>query len=301
MHRIAYIIGRIALLVSAGSAILLFACDKAAAGDSTEQDEATLTMYGENLVVEESENGRKSYRFTTPLLEEYGLAKEPYREFRKGVNIVTYKENDTLSTVDATLRANYAIYYTDRELWEARGNVVAETSEDRTLYTEQLFWNMKTKRIYSNVDTKIVQADGVFYGEGFESDDALRDWRFRRTTGRMEVEVEPQTQPDSVGNVSSAGRQPDAEQAASAVGRQPDAEQDASAVEWQADSVKEHSSVEELPARASQTRLTRSERRSPRARGHVEVAPSSEGGREPLQSVVPVRMDEAHPESRAEQ
>lgn len=280
---------------------MLFACDKAAAGDSTEQDEATLTMYGENLVVEESENGRKSYRFTTPLLEEYGLAKEPYREFRKGVNIVTYKENDTLSTVDATLRANYAIYYTDRELWEARGNVVAETSEDRTLYTEQLFWNMKTKRIYSNVDTKIVQADGVFYGEGFESDDALRDWRFRRTTGRMEVEVEPQTQPDSVGNVSSAGRQPDAEQAASAVGRQPDAEQDASAVEWQADSVKEHSSVEELPARASQTQLTRSERRSPRARGHVEVAPSSEGGREPLQSVVPVRMDEAHPESRAEQ
>lgn len=208
MHRIAWIIGRIALFVSAGSAILLFSCDDAAAGGTPAQDEATLTMYGENLVVVASENGRKSYRFTTPLLEEYGLAKEPYREFRKGVNIVTYKENDTLSTVDATLRANYAIYYTDRELWEARGNVVAETAEDRTLYTEQLFWNMKTKRIYSNVDTKIVQADGVFYGEGFESDDALRDWRFRRTTGRMEVEVEPRTPADSAGRPQSAGPEP---------------------------------------------------------------------------------------------
>lgn len=171
-----------------------------------------MTMLGENLIVVETQNGKKSYRFTTPLMEEYGLAKEPYREFRKGVNIITYKD-DSLSTVDATLRANYAIYYTNRELWEARGNVVAETADDRTLYTEQLFWNAKTKRIYSNVDTKIVQRDGVFYGEGFESDDALRDWRFRRTTGRMEVEVKPQA--DSTARMQGAGADPseDAKQA----------------------------------------------------------------------------------------
>lgn len=185
-----------------GGAILLFSCDGGGKTDTAAQDEATMTMLGENLVVVETENGRKSYRFTTPLMEEYGLAKEPYREFRKGVNIVTYKD-DSLSSVDATLRANYAIYYTNRELWEARGNVVAETAEERTLYTEQLFWNAKTKRIYSNVDTKIVQRDGVFYGEGFESDDALRDWRFRRTTGRMEVEVQPQTRSDSLSRASA--------------------------------------------------------------------------------------------------
>ena len=147
-----------------------------------------MTMLGEHLDIVQTEGGRRNYRFTTPLMEEYGLAPEPYREFRRGVRIVTYKK-DSLSTVDATLTADYAIYYTDRELWEARGNVVAETSGGRTLYTEQLFWNAKTRRIYSNVDTKVVQADGVFYGEGFESDDEMRDWRFRRTTGRMEVET----------------------------------------------------------------------------------------------------------------
>ena len=149
-----------------------------------------MTMYSEDLSVVESKNGRRSYHFITPMMEEYGLAREPYREFRKGVKIITFND-DSVSSVDATLTANYAIYYTNRELWEARGNVVAETAGDRTLYTEQLFWNAKTKRIYSNVDSKIVQSDGVFYGEGLESDDALRDWRFRRMTGRMEVEVEP--------------------------------------------------------------------------------------------------------------
>ncbi len=108
------------------------------------------------------------------------------------MRIVTYK-NDSLASEDARLRANYAIFYSERNLWEVKGNVVVETGDDRELYTEQLFWNAKTKRIYSNVDTKIVQNGGrdVFYGEGLESDDALRDWRFRKMTGRMEVHTQP--------------------------------------------------------------------------------------------------------------
>lgn len=180
---------QVALLV-AGSAALLFSCEGKQAADASAQDEAMMTMYSEDLSVVESKNGRKSYHFVTPMMEEYGLAREPYREFRKGVKIVTFND-DSVSSVDATLTANYAIYYTNRELWEARGNVVAETAGDRTLYTEQLFWNAKTKRIYSNVDSKIVQNNGrdVFIGEGFESDEEFKDWRFRRMKGRMEVEM----------------------------------------------------------------------------------------------------------------
>ena len=94
-------------------------------------------------------------------------------------------------TVDAVLTANYAIYYENRELWEAKGNVVVEKSDGKTLYTQQLFWNARTKKIYSNVDSKIVQNNGrdVFIGEGFESDEEFKDWRFRRMKGRMEVEM----------------------------------------------------------------------------------------------------------------
>lgn len=48
-----------------------------------------------------------------------------------------------------------------------------------------MFWNARTKKIYSNVDSKIVQNDGrdVFIGEGFESDEEFKDWRFRRMKG----------------------------------------------------------------------------------------------------------------------
>ena len=180
---------RVALSVT-GSAILLFSCADKDAGRASASEETMMTEYSEDLSVVMSQNGRRSYHFVTPLLEGYSLAREPYREFRKGVKITTY-QNDSLTTVDAVLTANYAIYYENRELWEAKGNVVVEKSDGKTLYTQQLFWNARTKKIYSNVDSKIVQNNGrdVFIGEGFESDEEFTDWRFRRMKGRMEVEM----------------------------------------------------------------------------------------------------------------
>ncbi len=190
---------RVALsLFMTGGAILLFSCDEGAAGGSSVREEARMTEYSEDLSVVMSQNGRRSYHFSTPLLEGYAQAREPYREFRRGVKITTYQD-DSLTTVDAVLTSNYAIYYTDRELWEARGDVVVEKSDGKTLYTQQLFWNARTRKIYSNVDSKIVQSGGrdVFIGEGFESDEEFKDWRFRRMKGRMEVDVMPGEQADS--------------------------------------------------------------------------------------------------------
>ena len=192
-----------------GSAILLFSCADKDAGRASASEETMMTEYSEDLSVVMSQNGRRSYHFVTPLLEGYSLAREPYREFRKGVKITTY-QNDSLTTVDAVLTANYAIYYENRELWEAKGNVVVEKSDGKTLYTQQLFWNARTKKIYSNVDSKIVQNDGrdVFIGEGFESDEEFKDWRFRRMKGRMEVEVKP-NESDSTAVAEPAGRTSD--------------------------------------------------------------------------------------------
>lgn len=190
-----------------GSAILLFSCEREEEPESESRIEMMMTEYSENLSVVMSQNGRRSYHFKTPLLEGYSLAREPYREFPKGVEMTTYK-NDSLSSVDAVLTANYAIHYETRDLWEARGNVVVEKSDGKKLYTQQLFWNARTKKIYSNVDSKIVQNNGrdVFIGEGFESDEEFKDWRFRRMKGRMEVEMKQNA--DSTASDSTAVRPP---------------------------------------------------------------------------------------------
>lgn len=181
-----------------GSAILLFSCEQPRTEDPKSSDETRMTEYSEDLSIINSQNGQRSYHFETPLVEGYSLAREPYREFRKGIKMTTFKD-DSLSQVDAVLTANYAIYYEKRQLWEAKGDVVVRKTDGKTLYTQQLFWNALTKRIYSNVDSKIVQKEGreVFIGEGFESDEAFKDWRFRRMKGRMEVEVQPREASDT--------------------------------------------------------------------------------------------------------
>ena len=177
----------VALLIM-GSAILLFSC-KGKQNVADESLDAIKTEESENLTIIMSENGRKSYLFTTPLLEGYTLGRDPYREFRKGISITTYQD-DSLTTVNAVLVANYAIYYENRKLWEAKGDVVITKHDGTRLYTQQLFWNSITKRIYSNVDTKLVTATDEVVGEGFESDEGMNEPRFRRWKGRMQVDAE---------------------------------------------------------------------------------------------------------------
>ena len=205
---------------------MLFSCgekEPEAAGSV----ETLMTEYSDSLSIIMSRNGRRSYHFTAPQLEGYTLAREPYREFRKGVKITTYQD-DSLSSVDAVLTANYAIYYENQELWEAKGNVVVRKSDGKTLYTQQLFWNARTDKVYSNVDSKIVQNNGrdVFIGEGFESDASFKEWRFRRMKGRMEVEMK--TARDSTATMASEEPAPAAAPTRGAAAR-PDADRPSSA------------------------------------------------------------------------
>ena len=169
-------------LLFIGSA-LLFSC-KEQKRVAEESLDAVMTESSNNLTIVVSENGRRSYRFTTPLLEGYMLGRDPYREFRKGVKITTYQD-DSLTTVNATLEANYAIYYENRKLWEAKGNVTIVKQDGTRVYTQQLFWNSTTKRIYSNVDTKIVTADDTHFTEGFDSDEDMVELNFRHWKGKV--------------------------------------------------------------------------------------------------------------------
>ena len=175
----------------AGSAILLIACG----ADEVDNDppaDTILSEYSENATIIKSKNGRRSLVFSAPLVEGYTLGTVPYREFREGVHVETFN-NDSLVTVDVILDADYAIFYENRQLWEARGNVVVQKMNEgrTTLYTQQLFWNIDTKRVYSNVDSKLVENGGrdVAYGDGFESDDRLEFPRWHKGRGMVTVNV----------------------------------------------------------------------------------------------------------------
>lgn len=190
-----------------GSAILLFSCgtETVVPSDITSLDEYK-TEHSENLSIFQLENESYSYLFEAPLMEGYTLARDPYREFNKGIHIITYDE-DSVGMVKATLTANYAINYQNRKLWEVKGDVVVIQTDGKRLYTSQLFWNQATHRIYSNVDSKLVNGEEIFYGEGFESDEAMHDWSFRKMTGVTYFEEkEPTGDPDSLAATSAVNQ-----------------------------------------------------------------------------------------------
>ena len=192
-----------------GSAILLFSCEAPKPVEEEVSYEGVMTEYSENLSIIQSENGHKSYHFQTPLMEGYSMAHDPYREFRKGIKIVMY-DKDSLSSESATLTANYAICYEDRKLWEVKGDVVAVNKDGRRLYTSQLFWNQATHRVYSNVDSKIVSADEVYHCEGFESDEQMKEWTYRKLKGVTYIDDEDlaQNSADSLASEDTSAKTP---------------------------------------------------------------------------------------------
>jgi LPS export ABC transporter protein LptC len=163
--------------------------------------EAMITQQSDSLTMVFSTNGEKEYRFWTPLMERYEFAKDPYMEFRYGINIITY---DSLGGEASRLRADYAIFYEKRELWETRGNVVGVSADGRELHTQQLFWNQKIDKVYSNVDSRIIDGYDEFVGEGFESDSEFKEWIFKESEGRMWVESD-----DEGGSASGTNGEPE--------------------------------------------------------------------------------------------
>ncbi len=148
--------------------------------------ETLITMYGENMTMSESKNGNLDYVMRTPLMERYELARDPYSKYPQGLYVESYQDSTEL--VQSTLKGDFAIYYEKQDLWMVTGNVVATSENGRTLYTEQLFYNVKMNRIYSNVESTLVEGENITIGEGFESDDKFEVFEFKNIVGRGLVE-----------------------------------------------------------------------------------------------------------------
>ncbi len=238
MHLLTKKCAMIALLVM-GSATLLFSCKEVP--PATVYDfETLMTESSENRTIAMIEDGRCAYTFSAPLIEGYSMATNPYQEFRRGIRLVTYRQ-DTIKAIadtsfianmiDATITANYAIYYEKQQLWEAKGDVVVikqEREDGDTIvtgttevYTQQLYWNATIGKIYSNVDTYVITADGPQFGEGFDTDEELKEIHFRKYIGEVAFDFNTTKSKEGADSLSSGSSAPSADRGRDGVGAQP--------------------------------------------------------------------------------
>ncbi|MFW5656756.1 MAG: LPS export ABC transporter periplasmic protein LptC [Bacteroidota bacterium] len=117
----------------------------------------------------------------------YEMVEEPYYEFPSGFSVELYDETGELHH---HITANYGKALLKEELWEARNDVIVkDLIDNRQLNTEQLFWDQKSDKIYSDKFTKFTDQGDITTGEkGFESNRDFTNWRLIGTRGTVHVE-----------------------------------------------------------------------------------------------------------------
>lgn len=141
----------------------------------------------ENLRILYSSHGRIQMIMEAPEMERYE-GDEPYMELPQGFVMSFFDEfmNET-----SRISAKYAIQYEKDDLIDARNDVVVENMETlEKLNTEQLIWDRKNEKIYSDKFVKVTSGEDVLYGEGFESDDRFTSWSIEDIWGSFSVDLE---------------------------------------------------------------------------------------------------------------
>ncbi len=209
----------IALLI-AGSAISLMSFSSCGGSKKAPpmNDENLIARTMDSREILTTKNGKATNLFKALLMEDHAFAKAAFQEYRKGIEVIGY---DSLEQQSSYVAADYALHWTERDLWELKGNVLVTGENGRRLTTQQLMWDVKLKKIYSNVDSKVEEGQDVFIGEGFEAADDFSSWTFRRLKGRVSVDTEPSADSTAVSTEATSGAAPASQTTAPAASSPP--------------------------------------------------------------------------------
>ena len=124
-------------------------------------------------------------RVTGPLLHNYNDRENPRQEFPSGVKIDFLEPN---LSVRSTLTAKTATRYQEKGQIIARDSVILVSAKQERLETEELIWNEKTAKIYTEKFVKVSKPGEIIYGYGLEAEQDFSYWKITVPKGRIKVE-----------------------------------------------------------------------------------------------------------------
>jgi LPS export ABC transporter protein LptC len=145
------------------------------------KDRSAMTQVHETEITTViSDSGVTRYRISSPRMDVYDQAAKPYWNFPKGIHFEKFDEN---LKVVADIHSKYARFNVNEKVWELKGKVKAMNIMGELFETEQLFWNQREKRIYSDTLIKITQLTRIINGIGFESNETMTKYNIRKAYG----------------------------------------------------------------------------------------------------------------------
>lgn len=142
--------------------------------------ETTPTMTTTDVSTLISDSGITRYKITTPLWLMFEEASEPTWRFPNSLHLEKF---DIAMQPEATIDCDSAIYYKNKQLWQLDGYVNIRNTLGEKFLTNQLFWNQRQQKIYSDSFIHIERDGKVIEGYGFESNETMTRYNVLRVSG----------------------------------------------------------------------------------------------------------------------
>jgi len=163
----------------------------------------TPTMLTRNVETLISDSGVTRFRIVTPIWYVYDEADEPYWRFPEGLKLDKY---DLFFRKEASVESDSATYLKNKQIWRLDGHVNITNVMNEKFLTNQLFWDQRQHKLYSDSFIHIERPDKVLEGYGFDSNEQLTRYSIRNVSGIFPANS---FQPGSGGNRQAMTAQTD--------------------------------------------------------------------------------------------
>ncbi len=137
---------------------------------------------GDSIRTVYSDSGMVRAIIEAPLMINHLDKADQRKEFPNGL-LVTFYDNFNAPT--STLIANWGVYRERDRNVTLRDSVVWESVDLQKLDTEELNWDEKTGRIYTNKFVVLRQPDYIITGYGLEADQGFKNAKVLQVDGRI--------------------------------------------------------------------------------------------------------------------
>jgi len=132
-----------------------------------------------------TENGKLKVKIVATTIERFNN-QQPQLVFSN--HLVVYFYNDS-AMVQSTLKAEYAEINDEKKLMTAKENVILTNITGKKLESEELIWDEKNNKIYTDKKVKITTGKEVIEGEGFVSNPDFTEYSISKIHGTFNFET----------------------------------------------------------------------------------------------------------------
>lgn len=172
------------LFAAVGAALIWSCSDDKPVGMADVDPETTPTMLTRNVETLISDSGITRFRISAPVWYVYDEAADPTWKFPESLRLERFADD---MTVEAIVEADSALYLKNRQLWRLDGHVNIRNTAGEKFITNQLFWDQKRHKVYSDSFIHIERIDKTLEGYGFDSNEQLTRYTINSVSGIFPV------------------------------------------------------------------------------------------------------------------